>query len=93
MVPSHWVTSESSIVFKYLPQCFLASSRRKIIDTTISLMRGSVALEKINTIDNVLLPFQRENENHKNFPNLSTYKSPKFSFRIFAKEIDFNLDR
>ena len=69
MVPSHWVTSESSIHFQILTaMLFCIKPTEEIIDTTISLMRGSVALEKINTIDDVLLPFQRENENHKKFP-------------------------
>ena len=73
MVPSHWVTSESSIHFQILTaMLFSIKPTEEIIDTTISLMRGSVALEKINTIDDVLLPFQREMKIIRNFPNLST---------------------
>ena len=47
MVPSHWVTSDSSIHFQILTaMLFSIKPTEEIIDTTISLMRGSVALKK-----------------------------------------------
>ena len=56
----------------------------------------SVALEKINTIDDVLLPFQRENENHKKFPKPEHSISLQNLVLEFSKNkgnIDFNSDR
>ena len=88
MVPSHWVTSESSIHFQILTaMLFSIKPTEEIIDTTISLMRGSVALEKINTIDDVLLPFQRENENHKKFPR------PEHSISLQNLVLEFSKNR
>ena len=46
LVPSNWVTSASSIHFQILSaMLFSIKQTEEIIDTTISLIRGSVALE------------------------------------------------
>jgi putative ATP-binding cassette transporter len=95
LVPSNWVTSESSIHFQILTaMLFSIKPTEEIIDTTISLMRGSVALEKINTIGDELLPFQRENEDDNEFPRPKhsiNLKNLVFEFSKNKDNVDFQL--